>query len=84
MKVTFWAYAPSYEVEHESSGMFAGFCGNKDANGVCICHSDCVAIDVVEMTTWNEARRHANYLAGFGPKDSVIDPDEPLAAGGAP
>ena len=78
MKVTFWAYAPSHEAEHESSGRFAGFCGNADAHGVCVCHVDCIAIDVVEMATWNEARRHGNYLGDFGPEDGVTDPDEPL------
>ena len=78
MKVTFWAYAPSHEDEHESSGLFAGFCGNADAHGVCVCHEDCVAIDVVEMATWNEAKRHGNYLGDFGPEDGVTDPDEPL------
>ena len=77
-KITFWAYAPSFEDEHESSGRFAGFCGNKNEHGVCVCHHDCIAIDVVEMTMWNEARRHANYLADFRPEDSVTDPDEPL------
>jgi hypothetical protein len=78
VKVTFWAYAASHEDEHQSSGMFAGFCGNANTHGVCVCHADCVAIDVVEMTTWNEARRHGNYLGDFGPEDGVTDPDEPL------
>jgi hypothetical protein len=37
-----------------------------------------MAIDVVEMKTWNEARRHANYLANHRPDDGITDPDDPL------
>ena len=78
MKITFWVYAPSFEDEHGSSGAFAGFCGNKNVHGICACHYDCIAIDVVELNTWNEARRHANYLANHCPDDGITDPDDPL------
>lgn len=35
-----------------------------------------ILLDVLECATWNDARRHANYLADFGPEDGVLPEEE--------
>ncbi len=74
MKMAFWAYGADSD---GPPGSYAGFC----AFGQTVGFEDCVVIDVVEMKTWNEARRHGNFLGDFRPEDSVTAQDEPLVQG---
>jgi hypothetical protein len=71
MKIAFFAYV---DPEEGAVGRFAGF-GQHNEEGVYPSHPGCVVIDVMECETWNEARRHGNFLGDFEPDDGTHDPD---------
>lgn len=74
MKIAFFAYM---DPEEGPPGRYAGT-SRWRADGVYVGHPGCVVIDVADFRRVVDVKRHANYLADFGPDDGIMEGDELL------
>lgn len=73
MKIAFFAYV---DAEEGPPGYYAGCCRFRPDGNYGDVHPGCVVIDVADFRKWNDAKRHANTLAGFDINEGVFADDE--------